>query len=364
MQELSEQLQELHYKGFIRPSHSPWGAPVLFVKKKDGSFRMCIDYRELNNLTIKNRYPLLRIDDLFDQLQGARYFFKIDLRSGEAICEVLQVRVLIARGTFSWTRGKSRRYSRGPKRFIENFSKIAKPLTSLTQKNQKYEWGEKQEKAFQTLRSKVCEPSTHIRSEGVECASFSDYECEIKYRPGKANVVADALSRKERVKPRRVRIYWQYERNMYGKKLEVEYSDEIVACPRMYQTSIIFDRDGRFTVKVLANEAKKHWETCLVMSTAYLLDDANKAENIHLPLAEFSYNNNYHSRIRCAPFEALYGRKCRSPVLWAEIGDSGLIGPELVQETTDKVVVIRDRRKAARDRQKSYANNRKEEKPY
>ncbi|KAD7116963.1 hypothetical protein E3N88_04231 [Mikania micrantha] len=71
MQELSNQLQELLDKGFIRPSYSPWGAPVLFVKKKDGSFRMCIDYRELNKLTIKNRYPLPRIDDLFDQLQGA-----------------------------------------------------------------------------------------------------------------------------------------------------------------------------------------------------------------------------------------------------------------------------------------------------
>ncbi|GJV64029.1 putative nucleotidyltransferase, ribonuclease H [Tanacetum coccineum] len=82
MQELSGQLQELQDKGFIRPSHSPWGAPVLFVKKKDGSLRMCIDYRELNKLTVKNRYPLPRIDDLFDQLQGSRFFSKIDLRSG------------------------------------------------------------------------------------------------------------------------------------------------------------------------------------------------------------------------------------------------------------------------------------------
>ncbi|GJW85868.1 putative reverse transcriptase domain-containing protein [Tanacetum coccineum] len=82
MQELSGQLQELQDKGFIRPSHSSWGAPVLFVKKKDGSLHMCIDYRELNKLTIKNRYPLPRIDDLFDQLQGSRYFSKIDLRSG------------------------------------------------------------------------------------------------------------------------------------------------------------------------------------------------------------------------------------------------------------------------------------------
>ncbi|GJU71437.1 putative reverse transcriptase domain-containing protein [Tanacetum coccineum] len=82
MQELSNQLKDLQEKGFIRPSHSPWGAPVLFVKKKDGALRMCIDYRELNKLTIKNRYPLPRIDDLFDQLQGACCFSKIDLRSG------------------------------------------------------------------------------------------------------------------------------------------------------------------------------------------------------------------------------------------------------------------------------------------
>nr|GEY51176.1 hypothetical protein [Tanacetum cinerariifolium] len=82
MKELSEQLQELFDKGFIRPSSSPWRAPVLFIKKKDGSFRMCIDYRELNKLTVKNCYPILRIDDLFDQLQGYIVYSKIDLRSG------------------------------------------------------------------------------------------------------------------------------------------------------------------------------------------------------------------------------------------------------------------------------------------
>ncbi|GKD81156.1 hypothetical protein Tco_1347995 [Tanacetum coccineum] len=82
MQELSNQLQELPDQGFIRPSTSPWGAPVLFVKKKDGYFRMCINYQELNKLTIKNRYPLPRIDDLFDQLQGSSVYSMIDLRSG------------------------------------------------------------------------------------------------------------------------------------------------------------------------------------------------------------------------------------------------------------------------------------------
>ncbi|GKF38316.1 putative reverse transcriptase domain-containing protein, partial [Tanacetum coccineum] len=82
MKELSKQLKELSDKGFIRPSSSPWGVSVLFVKKKDGSFQMCIDYRELNKLTVKNRYPLPRIDDLFDKLQGLSVYSKIDLRSG------------------------------------------------------------------------------------------------------------------------------------------------------------------------------------------------------------------------------------------------------------------------------------------
>ena len=82
LKELKTQLQELVDKGFIRPSTSPWGAPVLFVKKKDGTLRLCIDYRKLNRVTIKNKYPLPRIDDLFDQLRGARVFSKIDLRSG------------------------------------------------------------------------------------------------------------------------------------------------------------------------------------------------------------------------------------------------------------------------------------------
>jgi hypothetical protein len=80
--ELKKQIEELLEKGFIRPSSSPWGAPVLFVAKKDGSRRMCVDYRSLNEVTIKNKYPLPRIEDLFDQMRGAKIFSKIDLRSG------------------------------------------------------------------------------------------------------------------------------------------------------------------------------------------------------------------------------------------------------------------------------------------
>jgi hypothetical protein len=82
LEELKKQLRELQDKGYIRPSSSPWGSPVLFVKKKDGSLIMCIDYRSLNEITIKNKYLLPRIDDLFDQLKGAKHFLKIELRSG------------------------------------------------------------------------------------------------------------------------------------------------------------------------------------------------------------------------------------------------------------------------------------------
>ncbi|GJR25999.1 putative reverse transcriptase domain-containing protein [Tanacetum coccineum] len=185
MKELPDQLKELSNKGFIRPSSSPWGALVLFVKKKDGSFRMCIDYRELNKLTMKNRYPLPRIDDLFDQLQGSNVYSKIELRSVppfgltnapavfmdlmnrvckpyldkfvivfiddiliylrnkkedeehlKAILELLKKEELYAK--FSkcefWIPkvllGKTRR-------FIEGFSKIAKSMTKLTQKRVK-----------------------------------------------------------------------------------------------------------------------------------------------------------------------------------------------------------------------------------
>ncbi|GJU83493.1 putative nucleotidyltransferase, ribonuclease H [Tanacetum coccineum] len=384
MKELAEQLKELSDKGFIRPSSSPWGAPILFVKKKDGSFRMCIDYRELNKLTVKNRYPLPRIDDLFDQLQGSSIYSKIDLRSGyhqlrvreedipktafrtryghyefrvmpfgltnapavfmdlmnrvckpyldkfvivfiddiliyshnekereehlKTILELLKkeeigiyvdpAKIEAVKNWASPTTPSEIRQFLGLagyyRRFIEGFSKIAKPMTELTQKNQKFDWGEEQEEAFQLLKQKLCDAPILALPEGSEdfvvycdasikglgavlmqrmkviayasrqlkiheknytthdlelgavvfalkiwrhylygtkCVVFtdhkslqhildqkdlnmrqrrwiellSDYDCEIRYHPGKANVVADALSRKERIEPLRVR---------------------------------------------------------------------------------------------------------------------------------------------------------------
>nr|GFA11486.1 putative reverse transcriptase domain-containing protein [Tanacetum cinerariifolium] len=185
MKYLSEQLQELSEKGFIRPSSSPWGAPVLFVKKKDGSFRMCIDYRELNKLIVKNRYPLPRIDDLSDQLQGSSVYSKVDLRSEEKLyakfskCEfwIPKVQfldhVIDSRGIHvdpakiesikDWASSKTPTEIRQflglvgyYRRFIEGFSKIAKSMTKLTQKGIKFDWGEKEENGFLLIKQKLC----------------------------------------------------------------------------------------------------------------------------------------------------------------------------------------------------------------
>ncbi|GJV34062.1 reverse transcriptase domain-containing protein [Tanacetum coccineum] len=147
------------------------------------------------------------------------------------------------------------------------------------------------------------------------------------------------------------------------------YLNEIVARHGV-PISIISDRDSRFTSRFWQS-MQEALGTRLDMSTAYhpqtdgqsehtiqTLEDMLRAcvldfggsWDVHLPLVEFSYNNSYHSSVRCAPFEALYGRKCRSPIMWAEVGEGQLIGPELVQETTEKISQIKDRLKAARDR--------------
>nr|GFC35360.1 putative reverse transcriptase domain-containing protein [Tanacetum cinerariifolium] len=160
MQELSTQLQELSDKGFIRPSSSPWGAPVLFVKKKDGSFRMCIDYRKLNKLTMKNRYPLSRIDDLFDQLQGSRLqgsrvYSKIDLRSGY---HQLRVREEDIPKIEFRTRYGHYEFQVMP------FSLTNAPAIFMDLMNR----GEKAEAAFQLLKQKLCSALILALPEGSE----------------------------------------------------------------------------------------------------------------------------------------------------------------------------------------------------
>nr|GEU40316.1 putative reverse transcriptase domain-containing protein [Tanacetum cinerariifolium] len=660
MKELSEQLKELSDKGFIRPSSSPWGAPVLFVKKKDGSFRMCIDYRELNKLTLRvreedipktafrTRYghyefqvmpfgltnapvvfmdimnrvckpyldkfvivfindimiysknkqeqedhlkltlELLKKEELYARISMCKFWIpKVQFLGHVIDSQGIHVDPTKIESVKDWASPKSPTEIRKflgivgyYRRFIEGFSKIAKPITKLTQKKVKFEWGDKQEATFQLLKQKLCSALILALPEGSEdfivyCDAsikglgavlmqkekvisnalrqlkikglgavlmqregdlelgavkelnmrqhrwlelLSDYDCDIRYHLGKANVtearkpenikkedVGGVLVensrdpkkvRTEKLEPRtdgtlclngrswlpcygdlRTMIMHEYHKSKYSihpgfdkmyqdmKKLYwwpnmkagiATYVSKCLTCAkvkaehqrpsgllkqpkipewkwdnitmdfvtklhkssqgndtiwvivdrltksaiftpmretdpmdklaRMYlkevvmrhgiPVSIICDRDPRF--------ASNFWRslqnalgTNLDMSTAYHPQTDGQSERTiqtleymlracainfgkdwvnHLPLAEFSYNNSYHTSIKAAPFEALYGQKCRSHVCWTEVGEAQILGPELIQETTKKIVQIKQRMQAARDRHKSYAD--------
>nr|GEU96494.1 hypothetical protein [Tanacetum cinerariifolium] len=195
LEELSGQLKELQVKGFIRPSSSPWGASVLFVKKKDASFRMCIDYRELNKLTVKNRYPLPRADDLFDQLQGP-YLDKFVIvfiddiliysKTQEEHVEHLRLVLGLLKKAKLYAKFSKCKFWLREVQFLGhviNGNGIHKCKT--------FDWGEEHELAFQTLKNKLCNAPVLALPDRLE--HFM------------ANMVDDALSRKERVKPKRIR---------------------------------------------------------------------------------------------------------------------------------------------------------------
>ncbi|GJU57425.1 putative reverse transcriptase domain-containing protein [Tanacetum coccineum] len=474
MKELADQLQELSEKGFIRPGSSPWGAPVLFVKKKDGTFRMCIDYRELNKLTVKNRYPLPRIDDLFDQLQVF-----MDLMN--RVCKSYLDKFVIVFIDDILIYSKSK----------EEHEEHLKTILELLKKEQLYAKFSKCDfwlESVQFLGHVIDSKGVHVDPAKIE--SIKNWATPTT--PTKANVVADALSRKER-EPLRVRalvitvhpnlpeqirntqseamkkknvkaenlgrlikkifetpnmkvdiatyfskcltcakvktehqklsgllqqpeiLVWKWERitmdfivglsrTLSGydtiwvivdqltksahflpvkmtdsmEKLTQQYLKEIV-CRHEVPISIISDRDNKFATRFWGS-LQSALGTHLDMSTAYhpqtdgqsertiqTLEDMLRACVIdfggswdrHLPLVEFSYNNSYHASIKAAPFEALYGRKCRSPFCWSEVGDSQLTGPEMIRETTEKIVQIKNRLLTARSHQKSYTDVRR-----
>nr|GEX16633.1 putative reverse transcriptase domain-containing protein [Tanacetum cinerariifolium] len=470
MKELAKQLQELSEKGFIRPSSSLWGASVLFVKKKGGSFRMCIDYRELNKLTVKNRYPLPRIEDLFDQLQDipitafrtryGHYEFRVmsfDLTNAPVVFMDLMNRVC------------NPYLDKFVIVFIDDiliYSKIKeeheehlKTIFELLKREQLYAkfskcdfWLESVQFLGHVIDSKgvhvesakikaiknwvmptttteklCCAPilalpkgfeelvvycdaslrgfravlmqrekviayalrqlktheenyTTHDLELGVVVFALrwiellSDYDCEIRYHSGKANVVADSLSRKER-EPIRVRalvmivhpslheqihnaqseaiekknveaenlgrlIKQIFEIHLDGtrtpsgydliwvivdrltksahflpmkttdsmEKLTQLYLKEIV-CRHGVPISIISNRYSKFTLRFWRS-LQGALGTRLDMSTTYHPEMDGQIE--------FSYNNSYHTSMKVAPFKALYGQKCRSPVCWSE----------------------------------------------
>ncbi|GJX81787.1 putative reverse transcriptase domain-containing protein [Tanacetum coccineum] len=636
MEELSTQLQELSDNGFIRPSSSPWDSVCLSQKKKsNGSFRMCIDYRELNKLTVKNRYPLPRIDDLFDQLQGSSVYSKIDLRSGYhrlRVCDedipktAFRTRYghyefqvmpfgltnapavfmdLMNRNctpssqnvTFGYRRVQFLGHvidSKGihvdpakiesikdwesPKtpteirqflglagyyrRFIEGFSKISKPMTKLTQKNVKFNWGEKEETAFQTLKQKLCSAPILALPEGSEnfvvycdashkglgavlmqkekviayasrqlkiheknytthdlelgavvfalkmwrhylygtkCVVYTDHKSlqhildqkELNMRQPlvmtiglnlparilnaqvearkeenygtedlqgmikkleprtdgtlclknrswiplfgdlRALIMHESHKSKYSIHPGSDKMYQDLKKLYWWPNMKAEIATYVSKCMTCAKVKAEYQKPSGLLVQPKIPEWK--WENITMdfvtklpktasgqdmiwvivdrlTKSAHFLP-AKKLLNVELtqrntersgvrhgvlfrssPIAwrfvvpilqslqeafwnSIRYDTAYHpidgqsegtypnigrhAPSMSAPFEALYGHKCWSPICWAEVGDAQLTGPEIVRETTEKIIQIKHRLQASRDRQKCYADKRR-----
>nr|GEU45616.1 putative reverse transcriptase domain-containing protein [Tanacetum cinerariifolium] len=242
-----------------------------------------------------------------------------------------------------------------------------------------------EEEAFQTLKQKLCSAPILTLPEGTKdlwcivmhilkkelnlrprrwIELLSDYDCEIRYHPGKANVVADALSRKERDKPLRVRALMTTIHNDPSKQIreaqeEAMKGENVKAknLGRLIKPILEFHPDGTHCFENHVWLPKRTIQKLKDMLRAYVIDFGSSWDR-HLQLVEFSYNNSYHASIKAAPYQALYKKKYRSPVCWSEVEDSQLTCPELIRDTTEKIVQIKNHLLAARSRQKSYADKR------
>nr|GEY85493.1 reverse transcriptase domain-containing protein [Tanacetum cinerariifolium] len=389
MQELSNQLKELQEKGFIRPSYSPWGAPVLFEKKDE----------EEHEAHLKTILDLLKKEKLYAKFSKCEFW----LKEVQFLGHVVNREGIHVDTSKVESRGKVITYAlRQLKIHEKNYTTHDSELGAVV------------------FALKIWRHYLY----GTKSVIYNDHK-------SKANVVADALSRKERLKPRRVRaMSMNIHSGLKAKILEAqgEASKDLKAptewlrgLERHFEKQddegiyffdpvwipsvggirkLIMDKahTSRYSVHPGADKmyydlrdlycqfASHLWQalqkalgTKLNMSTTYHPETDDQSEHTiqtledmlracvmdfggswdtHLSLVEFSYNNSYHKSIKCAPFEALYGRRCRSPVIWTEIRENQLIGPEIVQETTKKIFQIKERLKTTRSRQKSYADKR------
>ncbi|KAA3461275.1 DNA/RNA polymerases superfamily protein [Gossypium australe] len=390
LKELKSQLQELTDRGLVRLSFSPWGAPVMFVKKKDGTMIMCIDYRRLNKVTIKNKYLFPRIDDLFNQLKGATVFSKIDLRLGyyqlrvkDSDIQKITFRtsflghIVLASGIrvdpskisaiLDWKPPRNVSEVRSflelagyYRRFIKGFLMIAIPLTRMLYV--KDEWSDKCQKSFDQLKTLLTEALVLVQPElGKEFVVYSDASknglgCVLIFRdrlcvpinPELIQLILnEAHNNRLSFHPGSTKMYhdlkqhyWWFVRSDYTlDRLAELYIFEIVRLHRV-PLSIVSDMDSSTAFHPQTDGQSEQIIQILEDMLRCCILEFNGTWEQYLPLIEFAYNNSFQSSIKMAPYEALYGRKCRTPLYWTELSESKLHGVDLIKDTEQKVKVI------------------------
>ncbi|TMW85842.1 hypothetical protein EJD97_022394 [Solanum chilense] len=460
LKELKEQLKHLLDKGFIRPSISPWGAPVLFVRKKDGSLRMCIDYRQLNKVTIKNKYPIPRIDDLFDQLQGSSHFSKIDLSSGyhhlrvrdsdipkivfktryghyeflvmsfgltnahEAFIDLMNrvfkqyldlFFIVFIDDIVIYSRSEEEHASH--LRVIMPTLKDSHILLSLVNRGKVIPYVSRHLKAHEKnypihdLELAVVVFALNIWTHYFHSAIILFMGCITHVEEESKDLVKD-VHRLARLEVRLISIsdtgvtvqdmeesslvvevkekqdsdliLLELKGAVHNQRVERDVADFVSKCPNRQQVKVEHQKPGvdRMTkssrllavkttysiedyARLYSNEitygqAARTIQTLMDMLRACVIDFKRSWDD-HLLLNEFLYYNSYHSSIQMTPYEALYGRRCRSPVGWFEVGETAFIGPDSVLYVMEKVQLIRDRLKTTQSRQKYYADVRRRE---
>nr|GEZ51048.1 transposon Ty3-G Gag-Pol polyprotein [Tanacetum cinerariifolium] len=337
--ELKEQLQELLDLGFIRSSVSPWGAPVLFVKKKDDGITM-------------------------------------DLVKVEAITKWPRPKIVTEIRSFLGLVGYCRI-------FVEGFSRLALPLTKLMRKGEKFVWDEEREKSFEELKKRL------VSATILNIPSGSDgYWDSLKIEPNLILRIKEA--QKEDVElwvvlqkseeDEQTKFWVDNDGDFSISRLADFFQQKIV---RLHGTPavIVSDRDPCFTSRFWKG-LQNAWGTRLNFIMAFHPKTDGQTERaIHtledllrscvlewtgnwdeyLYLVEFTYNNCFHASIKAAPCELLYGRKCRAPICWNEVGEHVIKGPKLIEVTIEKVTVAKEKLKEARSRQKSYADRHRRE---
>nr|GEU59736.1 reverse transcriptase domain-containing protein [Tanacetum cinerariifolium] len=397
MKELSDQLKELSEKGFIRPSSSPWVMPFGLTNASavfmDLMNRVCKPYLD--------KFVIVFIDDILiysKSKQEHKEHLKLILelvKKEELYAKVSKCEFWIPNVQFLDRMIDNQGIHVDPAK-IESIKDWAYPktpteihqflgLVGYYRRIRCCVDANENVIAYASRQLKIHEKNytTHDLELGAKELNMrqrrwlellSNYDCEIHYHSGKANVVADALSRKEQIEPLQVKDEHQKPSGLLVQteipqwkwdNITMDFVTKLPRTPsgydtiwRAYQKALGTQLDMSTSYHPQTDrQSERTIQTLEDMLRACVIDFGNGWKR-HLPLIEFSYNNSYHASIKVALFKALYGRKCRSPVCWAEVEDAQLIGPELIHESTEKIVQIKQRIQAAHDRQKIYADVR------